>query len=462
MSLHRHEPEAEPLDINPFIAGGAEGEVPKNRIPAGQMSADSAYQVVHDEVMLDGNARLNTATFVTTWMEPQAKQLIGETLDKNMIDKDEYPMTAELERRCVNIIADLWHAGDSGGKATGTSTIGSSEAAMLAGMSLKWRWRDRMKAAGKPIDKPNIVMGANVQVCWEKFCRYWDIEPRMVPVEEGILHLTAERAIPFCDENTIGVVAILGSTYDGSYEPVAEISAALDKLQADSGLDIPIHVDAASGGFVAPFSQPDLIWDFQLERVQSINASGHKFGLVYPGVGWVIWRDAEALPKDLIFNVNYLGGDMPTFAINFSRPGSQIVAQYYTFLRLGRAGFKEVQDSCIRVAGQLIDGFERVGPFEAINRGDELPVIAVKLKDEVTGYTVFDISRGLRAAGWQVPAYTFPANMEKLAVLRVVVRHGMTSDLADLLLGDLERVIADLEKFGGRAEEQDPAQTFHH
>ena len=277
-----------------------------------------------------------------------------------------------------------------------------------------------------------------------------------------MLHLTAERAIPFCDENTIGVVAILGSTYDGSYEPVAEISAALDKLQADSGLDIPIHVDAASGGFVAPFSQPDLIWDFQLERVQSINASGHKFGLVYPGVGWVIWRDAEALPKDLIFNVNYLGGDMPTFAINFSRPGSQIVAQYYTFLRLGRAGFKEVQDSCIRVAGQLIDGFERVGPFEAINRGDELPVIAVKLKDEVTGYTVFDISRGLRAAGWQVPAYTFPANMEKLAVLRVVVRHGMTSDLADLLLGDLERVIADLEKFGGRTEEQDPAQTFHH
>ena len=462
MSLHRHEPNGHKLDISPVYKGAVEIEVPKNRIPAREMPADTAYQVIRDEVMLDGNARLNTATFVTTFMEPQARLLIAETLDKNMIDKDEYPQTAELERRCVNIIADLWHAGDTDGDATGTSTIGSSEAAMLAGMALKWRWRDRMKAAGKATDKPNIVMGANVQVCWEKFCRYWDIEARMVPVEDGLLHLTADRAVAQCDENTIGVVAILGSTFDGSYEPVEEICKALDALEAETGLSVPVHVDAASGGFVAPFSQPDLVWDFKLERVQSINASGHKFGLVYPGVGWVVWRNPNALPEDLIFRVNYLGGDMPTFAINFSRPGAQIVAQYYAFMRFGFDGFKRIQDSCRAVARQIADGFERVGPFEALTKGEDLPVIAVKLKPEATDYTVFDVSHELRARGWQVPAYTFPENLEDLAVLRVVVRNGMTADLAEILIADIERVVGDLEQFGGRKPEAQHGSGFHH
>ncbi|MEI6447290.1 MAG: glutamate decarboxylase [Actinomycetes bacterium] len=462
MSLHQHESDGEELDVNPIFSRGSSLQVPKNRIPEGEMVPEAAYQLIHDEVMLDGNARLNTATFVTTWMEPEAKLLIAETLDKNMIDKDEYPQTAELERRCVNILADLWHADESAGDATGTSTIGSSEAAMLAGMALKWRWRERMQAAGKPSDKPNIVMGSNVQVCWEKFCRYWDIEPRMVPVETGALHLTAERAVPYCDENTIGVVAILGSTFDGSYEPVEEICQALDELQADKGLDIPVHVDAASGGFIAPFIQTDLVWDFRLERVKSINASGHKFGLVYPGVGWVIWRDAESLPEDLIFRVNYLGGDMPTFAINFSRPGAQIVAQYYNFVRLGREGYTKVHESCREVAGMLADGFEETGRFEALTRGDELPVIALKLKDEVTTYTVFDVSHELRARGWQVPAYTFPEDLEDLAVLRVVVRNGMTADLAELLLDDLKRVVESLDQFGGRPPEGQHADGFRH
>ncbi len=463
MALHKHDPAKEELDVSPYFSLGEGIEVPKNQMPAGPMPADTAYQIVHDEVMLDGNARLNTATFVTTWMEPQAKQLIAETLDKNMIDKDEYPLTAELERRCVNIIADLWHAQETGGDATGTSTIGSSEAAMLAGMALKWRWRDRMNAAGKPTDKPNIVMGSNVQVCWEKFARYWDVEPRMVPVEDGALHLTADRALPYVDENTIGVVAILGSTFDGSYEPVEEICKALDKLEADTGLSVPVHVDAASGGFVAPFSQPDLVWDFRLERVKSINASGHKYGLVYPGVGWVVWRDSEALPEDLIFKVNYLGGEMPTFAINFSRPGNQIVAQYYAFLRLGRSGYAEVQNACRSVAKYLADGFEKVGPFEALTRGEDLPVVAVRMKaDAKRDWTVFDVSHELRAFGWQVPAYTFPDNLTDMAVLRVVVRHGMSADLADLLLDNLTRVIADLEAHGGRPSEAQHSSTFHH
>ena len=299
--------------------------------------------------MLDGNARLNLATFVSTWMEPQAQLLMAATFDKNMIDKDEYPRTAELEQRCVNMLSRLWHSPDEE-EATGTSTTGSSEAAMLAGMALKWRWRERQRAAGKPSDQPNMVMGANVQVCWEKFCRYWEVEARLVPMEGTTYHLTAEQAAQHCDENTIGVVAVLGSTFDGSYEPIADICRALDTLQASTGLDVPVHVDGASGGFVAPFIDPDLEWDFRLPRVQSINASGHKYGLVYPGVGWIIWRNPDALPEDLVFNVNYLGGNMPTFALNFSRPGNQVAAQYYNFIRLGFDGYKRVQQTSRDVA----------------------------------------------------------------------------------------------------------------
>jgi glutamate decarboxylase len=307
-----------PLLLSPMYARpGEANRAPRHVLPAEEMAPDTAYQFVRDELMLDGNARLNLATFVTTWMEPQAERLMAETFDKNMIDKDEYPRTAELEQRCVNILSRLWASPESD-EATGTSTTGSSEAAMLAGMALKWRWRDRRRAAGEPTDRPNMVMGANVQACWEKFCRYWDVEARLVPMEGDCCHLTPQPAVEQCDENTIGVVAVLGSTFDGSYEPVADICAALDRLEADTGLDVPVHVDGASGGFVAPFIDPDLVWDFRLPRVQSINASGHKYGLVYPGVGWVIWRNPEALPDDLVFDVNYLGGDMPTFATSRS------------------------------------------------------------------------------------------------------------------------------------------------
>ena len=297
--------------------------LPRGELAAAGLGGELAYEAITNELLLDGSARLNLATFVTTWMPSHAATLMAQTADKNMIDKDEYPQTAELEARCVNIIANLWHAPDDGG-ATGCSTTGSSEAVMLGALALKWRWRERMRAAGKPTDKPNLVTGANVQVCWEKFCRYWDVEPRLVPMEGDRYHLNAEEAVKHCDENTIGVAAVLGSTFDGSYEPVKEIAAALDRFEKDSGIDVPIHVDGASGGFVAPFIQPHLEWDFRIERVKSINSSGHKYGLVYPGVGWALWRDADALPADLIFDVNYLGGHMPTFALNFSRPGSEV------------------------------------------------------------------------------------------------------------------------------------------
>jgi glutamate decarboxylase len=316
---------------------------------------------------------------------------------------------------------------------------------MLGALALKWRWRARRQAAGLPADRPNLVTGANVQVCWEKFCRYWDVEARLVPVEGNRLHLTAEEAVRHCDENTIGVAAVLGSTFDGSYEPVREIAAALDSLERDAGLDIPIHVDAASGGFVAPFIQPELEWDFRLPRVQSINASGHKYGLVYPGVGWAIWRSPDALPKELIFDVNYLGGHMPTFSLNFSRPGSEVIAQYYMFTSLGFEGYRRVQQRSSDIAQYLASGIADIGPYRLISDGSELPVFSFALQPEISKYSVFDISDRLRERGWLVPAYTYPENRRDLAVLRIVVRSGMTYDMADRLLEDLRRRTADLE-----------------
>ena len=462
MALHSQVSSAEDtLDLNPMYTLAGHAQVPKHRIPDGELNPISAYRVVHDELMLDGNARLNTATFVSTWMEDQARLLMAEAVDKNMIDKDEYPQTAELERRCVNMLADLWHAQDRE-EAMGCSTVGSSEAAMLAGLALKWRWRERMRKVGKPTDKPNMVTGANVQICWEKFARYWDIELRLVPMEADRRHLTADEAAARCDENTIGVVSVLGSTFDGSYEPVAEIAAALDRLQQEKGLDVPLHVDGASGGFIAPFLEPQLEWDFRIPRVQSINASGHKYGLVYPGVGWAVWRDRTAVPEDLVFHVNYLGGDMPTFTLNFSRPGAQVVAQYYLFLRLGREGYRRVQQVSRDVAMYLADEVERAGPFVSLTRGAELPVFAFTTRDDVEDFTVFDVSDTVRARGWQLPAYTMPPNLEDLAVLRVVVRNGMSRDMADMLLEDIRRAVKHLERHGMPTPASEARVAYHH
>jgi glutamate decarboxylase len=393
-------------------------------------------------------------------MPPTAGALMLKTAEKNMIDKDEYPLTAEIEARCVNMLADLWNSPEAA-HATGCSTTGSSEAAMLGGLAMKWRWRKRMQDAGKPTDKPNLVMGANVQVCWEKFCRYWDVEARMVPMEGERFHLDAEQAVAHCDENTIGVVAILGSTFDGSYEPVKDIAAALDDLQEQRGFDVPVHVDGASGGFVAPFIQPELEWDFRIPRVQSINASGHKFGLVYPGIGWALWRDEQALPRNLVFDVNYLGGNMPTFALNFSRPGSQVIAQYYMFANLGFEGYRRVMQGAQDVATYLSSGIADIGPYRLISEGRDLPVFAFRLADEVENYTVFDVSDRLRQSGWLVPAYTFPENRQDLAVLRIVVRAGMTTDMADWLLDHLRHQTQTLEKLD-RPYPGEQRQAFAH
>lgn len=441
--------------LTPLFARRSLAGVPQRTFPATESAPDAVYEVIHDDLLLDGSSRLNLATFVTTWMEPQADRLMAETFDKNMIDRDEYPQTARIEHRCLAMLADLWHAPDTE-KPVGTSTIGSSEAAMLGGLALKHRWRKRRGVSAETGEKPNLVLGINAQVCWEKFCRYWDVEPRFVPMSGDRLHLGVAEAIELCDENTIGVVGILGSTYDGSYEPIAELCAALDDYAATSGHDIPVHVDAASGGFVAPFLQPDLEWDFRLARVASVNASGHKFGLVYPGVGWVLWRDQDALPEELVFYTNYLGGPEPTMAINFSRPGSQVVAQYYNFVRLGRDGYTRIHQASHNVAQHVASELEKTGAFTMLTRGDDLPVLAFTVNESV-GLDAFALSDRLRRWGWQVPAYQFPAGREDITALRIVCREGFGMELAEQLLANIRTVLAEVST-------NTPACTeaFHH
>ena len=453
--------------LDDIYASSDLGQVmPKYRMPELEHDPRHAFAVVRDELMLDGNSRQNLATFCQTWVDPEIHELMDICLDKNMIDKDEYPQTAEIEARCVHMLADLWNSPDAA-NTVGCSTTGSSEAAMLGGLAMKWRWREKMKAAGKPTDKPNMICGP-VQICWHKFARYWDIELREIPMEHGRLLMTPEEVIKRCDENTIGVVPTLGVTFNCEYEPVKAVADALDKLEKDTGLDIPIHVDGASGAFLAPFCAPALEWDFRIPRVKSVNTSGHKFGLAPLGVGWVVWRDAADLPDDLVFNVNYLGGNMPTFALNFSRPGGQIVAQYYNFLRLGKEGYRKIHSACYDTAQFLAEGIGNFGPFEIMFDGDPLkgiPALCWKIKDgyDTKGYTLYDFADRLRSRGWQVPAYSLPANCEDLPIQRILVRHGVTKDLAALLLEDMQRCLEYFQEHPVTSPmSEDEAGGYHH
>lgn len=423
-------------------------ELPKYRFPEAQTLPDIAFQVVRDELLLDGNARQNLATFCQTWEEPQVHALMDVAIDKNLIDQDEYPQSAEIERRCVHMVADLWNAPDSA-DTIGTSTIGSSEASMLAGMAALRRWRTKRKKAGKSVDHPNMVCGP-VQVVWHKFARYWDVELREMPMAPGRYCLTPEEMTSRVDENTIFVVPTFGVTYTGMYEPVVDLAERLDEIEAQTGLDVDIHVDAASGGFLAPFCAPEVLFDFRIQRVKSINASGHKFGLAPLGAGWVIWRDEHQLPEELIFHVNYLGGDMPDFHLNFSRPAGQIIAQYYNFIRLGRDGYQSVHQACYDTGAYLADQIPRLGPFELLAASDPhtgIPAVTWRIADgETPNYTLFDLADRLRNRGWQVPAYTLTGEASGIVVQRVLVRQGVDRDLASLLVQDFQAAVEHFDR----------------
>jgi glutamate decarboxylase len=448
MSLHNRDAVRENLDDELYSSADLSVTLPKYRFPEAEHDPRHAYAVVHDELMLDGNSRQNLATFCQTWAEPEVRRLMDECLDKNMVDKDEYPQTAEIEARCVHMLADLWNS-PSGANTVGCSTTGSSEAAMLGGLAMKRSWEARRKAAGKPIDRPNLITGP-VQICWHKFTRYWDIEHREIPMDPDRLLMTPDEVLNRCDENTIGVVPTLGVTFTCQFEPVKAVADALDQLEKDQGLDIRMHIDGASGGFLAPFCAPDLVWDFRIPRVKSINTSGHKFGLSPLGVGWVIWREEKDLPDDLVFWVNYLGGNMRDIALNFSRPGGQIVCQYYNFLRLGKEGYRKVHTTCYETAQFLAREVENLGPFEIIYGGDMragIPALCWKLRDGAEpGFNLYDLADRLRSRGWQVPAYSLPANCQDLVIQRILVRHGVSRDLGSLLLDDMKRAIDYFQK----------------
>ena len=444
MPLHRVHTSREMLEADVYATRAVDHPVPKWRIPKQGMRSDAALNLVHDELSFDGNARQNLATFCQTWLEDEIHRLMDQSIDKNMVDRDEYPATAEIERRCVHMIADLWHVPEVK-QAVGCSTVGSSEAAMLGGLAMKRRWEATRRKEGKSTDRPNLITGP-VQVCWHKFARYFDVELREIPMARGRLSMTPQEVASRVDENTIGVVPTFGVTFTGRYEPVAEIAACLDTIERERGLDVPLHVDAASGGFLAPFVEPELVWDFRLPRVRSINASGHKFGLAPLGVGWALWRDKDELPDNLVFWINYLGGNMPDFALNFSHPGGQVVAQYYLLIRLGREGYRAVHRSCYSVAQYIASRLRKIESFEILFDGDSetgIPAVCWALKpDADVKFTLFDLSDRLRTRGWQVAAYTLVPDLQEVAVMRVLVRHGLSRDMADTLLDDLDDAMA--------------------
>ncbi|KAK8967199.1 Glutamate decarboxylase [Platanthera guangdongensis] len=433
--------------------------MPRYEMPEESRAKEAVYQMISDELMLDANPRLNLASFVTTWMEPECNQLILHSINKNFVDANEYPITTDLHNRCVNMIARLFNVplGDSE-DAVGVGTIGSSEAIMLAGLAFKRRWQDKMKAQNKPYDKPNIVTGSNVQVCWKKFAKYFEIELKEVKLGDGNYVMDPEQAVEMVDENTICVAAILGSTLNGEFEDVRLLNERLMKKNKKTGWGTEIHVDAASGGFIAPFLYPDLEWDFRLPLVKSINVSGHKYGLVYAGVGWVVWRSKDHLPQDFAFHINYLGADQLTFTLNFSKSSSQIIAQYYQLVRLGFQGYRSIMKKCQENAMALKEALERTGRFDIVSKDNGVPLVAFSLKDR-RRHDEFEVSERLRRFGWIVPAYTMPPDAQHVTVLRAVVRCDFSRPLAEKLVDDVQAVLQELDALpsrcpsGGRNEQ---------
>lgn len=432
-----------------FGSESSDTAMPRTKLNEKPVEPRIAYEMIKEYLSIEGNATQNFATFCQTYMEPMATRLMAETLEKNAIDKDEYPMTADLENRCVAIMQDLWHA-DPAEQPMGTSTVGSSEACMLGGLGMLFRWKKLARAAGVNIyseRRPNLVISSGYQVCWEKFCRYWDVEMRLVPLDREHMSLNMDTVMDYVDDYTIGITAILGITYTGKFDDVKKLDELVEAYNREHPkLPIRIHVDGASGAMVAPFIDPDLEWDFRCKNVWSINTSGHKYGLVYPGVGWVIWRGKEALPEDLIFWVSYLGGNEATMAINFSRSASQIVGQYYVFMRNGYEGMAEIHQRTLDVARYLAEELKGIEEFEVYEDASQIPIVTWGLKEGAdVPWSLYDLSDRLRMHGWLIPAYPMPESIQDMVVQRVVVRQDFGMPLAIRLMNDLKKDIETLK-----------------
>ena len=420
---------------------------PDQKIPDGPTIPTVAYQMVKDETFAQTQPRLNLATFVTTYMDDYATKLMNEAININYIDETEYPRVAVMCQKCINIVANLWNTPEQNKWKAGALAIGSSEACMLGGIAAWKRWIERRKKAGKPYDKPNFVISAGYQVVWEKFASLWNIEMRQVPLSEEHVTLDIDAAIKLCDENTICVVAIQGVTWTGLNDDVEALDAALEKYNKETGNEVCIHVDAATGGYILPFLFPEKKWDFRLKWVLSISTSGHKFGLVYPGLGWVVWKDKQYLPGDMAFTVDYLGAEVTQVGLNYSRPAAQILGQYYQFIRLGFEGYKEVQSNSLQIAQYLHDQLALMPEF--VNYSDEVPnpIVVWKMKPEVQAsakWTLYDLQDKLQMKGWMVPAYAMPANIETMVVMRVLCKQGFSRDMCDQLINDIKSAVVEL------------------
>ena len=438
--------------------------MPKHKTPG-----EIAYQIVKDETFPQTQPRLNLATFVTTYMDEYGTRLMNEAVGINYIDETEYPRVAVMCGRCINMVANMWNSPEEAEWKTGAVGIGSSEACMLGGVAAWLRWRDRRRAQGKPYDKPNLVMSTAYQVVWEKFCQLWQIEMRTVPITREHTTLNIDEAIRMCDENTICVVPIAGVTWTGMNDDIEALDKALDKYNAKTGYDIPIHVDAASGGFILPFINPRKKWDFRLKWVLSISTSGHKYGLVYPGLGWVVWKDKKYLPDQMSFSVNYLGANISQVGLNFSRPAAQILAQYYNFIHLGEDGYKDIHSNSMNIAQYCHDEIGKIPYFKNYSDTLENPLFIWSLNPEfekTAKWTLFDLQDKLMQSGWMVPAYTMPKNIEDMVVMRVVVRQGMSRDMANMLIDDIRNAVEDLEKLEyptpSRIEAQKKGKVYTH
>ncbi|EJC3746342.1 glutamate decarboxylase [Enterococcus faecium] len=459
----KHRQESQYLE--PIFGNEAMDEaIPMYKLPKKSLIPRDAYELVKDQLIDEGVSRQNLATFCQTYMEPEAVKIMSETLDKNAIDKTEYPRTTEIENRCVNIIADLWNVPDES-DFIGTSTVGSSEACMLGGLALKFAWRNRAKKFGLDINKqkPNLVISSAYQVVWEKFCVYWDIEMRTIPIDEEHGSINIENITDYFDEYTIGVVGILGITYTGKYDDIKALDKKVEEYNKLTKHKVYIHVDAASGGLFAPFVEPELKWDFRLKNVHSINTSGHKYGLVYPGVGWVIWKEKDFLPEELIFKVSYLGGEMPTMAINFSRSASQIIGQYYTFLRNGFEGYRLIHKKTSDVAKYLAKEIKKMGYFDIYNDGSQLPIVCYKLKNDISiSWNLYDLTDEFAMKGWQVPTYPLPENLSNINIQRLVCRADLSMQMAINLIQDMKDGIEHLNQRSVRKESSDRSYGFTH
>lgn len=433
-------------DLPLFASVAASRDVLMNKIAENPIAPSIAYRLIKDQLMNEGNARQNLATFCQTYMDPEVTKLMAETMEKNAIDKSEYPQTAELEASCVSILGDLWNAPKS--KAViGTSTVGSSEASMLGGMAMKFRWRKHAEKRGLDVyaQKPNLIISTGYQVCWEKFCVYWDIEMRQVPMDNGDLSMDMTKVMDYVDEYTIGIVGILGITYTGKFDDLKTLDGLVTTYNHAHDHQLVIHVDGASGGMFTPFVNPELVWDFRLKNVVSINTSGHKYGLVYPGVGWIIWRDREFLPEELMFEVSYLGGSMPTMSINFSRSASQIIGQYYNFYRYGFNGYKEIHVRTKNTAMSIAKAVAEIGLFDVYNDGENIPIVCYTLKETASvEWTLYDLADRLQMKGWQVPAYPLPAELNNQVIQRFVCRADLGQNLAEDLIRDFKQSVKDL------------------